>query len=77
MATKRTTTNTSRQHNVSSPDPTQPTRLTPQPLDERRAKGLCFNCDDKYSKCHKCVDKKLFYICCEKKEETSWDVEIE
>ena len=42
--------------------------LTPQQLDERRAKGLCFNYDIKYSKGHKCNEKKLFYIDCEEKE---------
>ena len=30
MATRRTTINTYRQHHVSSPNPTQPTSLTPQ-----------------------------------------------
>ena len=30
-------------------------------MDERRAKDICFNCD-KYSKEHKCGEKKLFYI---------------
>ena len=47
----------------------KPTRLTPQQMDERRAKGLCFNCDNKYSKGHKCGDKRLFYIDYEKDEE--------
>jgi hypothetical protein len=40
----------------------QPTRLTPQQVDERREKGLCFNFDSKYSKGHKCGENKLFYI---------------
>ena len=35
--------------------------FTPQQLDERRAKGLFFNCDSKYSKGHKCGEMKLFY----------------
>jgi carbamoylphosphate synthase small subunit len=38
-------------------------------LEERKAKGLCFNCDNKYSKGHKCGEKKLFYIDCEEEEE--------
>ena len=54
MVSKRITTNTYREHNVPTPNPTQPTRLTPQQLDERRATRLCFNCDRKYSKGHKC-----------------------
>jgi hypothetical protein len=45
------------------------TRLTPQQIDERRAKGLCFNCDSKYSKGHKCCENKLFYIECEEEED--------
>jgi hypothetical protein len=40
----------------------QPTMLTPKQMDESRAKGLYFNCDNKYSKGHKCGEKKLFYI---------------
>ena len=38
-------------------------------MDERRSKGLCFNCDSKYSKGHKCGENKLFYIDCEEDEE--------
>jgi hypothetical protein len=38
-------------------------------LEERKEKGLCFNCDNKYSKGHKCGEKKLFYIDCEVEEE--------
>ena len=36
----------------------QPTRLIPQQLEEKRAKGLCYSCDNKYTKGHKCVEKK-------------------
>jgi hypothetical protein len=43
--------------------------LTPQQLEERKEKGLWFNCDNKYSKGHKCGEKKLFYIDCEEEEE--------
>jgi hypothetical protein len=43
----------------------QPTKLTLQQIDEIREKKLCFNCDNKYSKGHKCGEKKLFYIDCE------------
>ena len=32
-------------------------------------KGLCFNCDSKYSTVHKCGEKKLFYIDYEEDEE--------
>jgi hypothetical protein len=69
MATRRTNPNIYRENNAPSSKAPQPTRLTPQQLEERKAKGLCFNCDNKYSKGHKCGEKKLFYIDCEEKEE--------
>jgi hypothetical protein len=68
MATRRTTTNTYKEHNVPSPNPTQPTRLTPQQLDESREKGLCFYGGSKYSKGHNCDEWKLLYIECEEEE---------
>jgi hypothetical protein len=69
MATRRTTPNIYRENNVPSSKTHKPTRLTPQQFEERKAKGLCFNCDSKYSKGHKCGEKKLFYMDCEEKEE--------
>ena len=68
MASRRTNTNTSRENNLSSPNPPQPIRLKPQQLEEIREKGLCFNYDSKYSKRHKCGEKKLLYIDCEEEE---------
>ena len=62
MVSRRTTPNTSRESNVPSANPPQPTRLTPQQLEGRRAKGPSFNCDNKYSKGHKRGEKKLFHI---------------
>jgi hypothetical protein len=38
-------------------------------MDEIREKGLCFNYESKYSKGHKCGEKKLFYIYFEEKED--------
>ncbi|KAL0013161.1 hypothetical protein SO802_000230 [Lithocarpus litseifolius] len=35
-------------------------KLTPTELKERRDKGLCFNCDEKFVPGHQC--KKLFFI---------------
>ena len=61
MATIRTTPSIYRENNVPSSKPPRPTRLTPQKLEKRKEKGLWFNCD-KYSKGHKCGEKKLFYI---------------
>jgi hypothetical protein len=43
--------------------------LTPQQLEEIKEKVLCFNCDNKYSKGHKCGENKLFCIDCEEEEE--------
>ena len=66
MATRKAFSNTYRENIFPSSKP--PQRLTPQKLDERREKGLCFNCDNKYSKGHKCNENKLFYIDCEEEE---------
>jgi hypothetical protein len=72
MATRRTTPNIYQKNNVPSSKP-------PQQLEKRKAKGLCFNCDNKYSKGHKCGEKKLFYIDCEEEEEQepSQDEDVE
>ena len=76
MDTRRTTPNIYRENNV-------PSFKTPQQLEERKLKGLCFNCDNKYSKGHKCGENKLFYIDCEeeeeqeKKQELSQDEDVE
>ena len=66
MTTRKGFSDSYRENNVPSSKP--PQRLKPQQLDERRAKVLCFNCDRKYSKGHKCELKKLFYIDCEEEE---------
>ena len=57
--------NTYRENNATSSNTPQPTRLTHQQMDWIIEKGLCFSCDRKYSKGHKCGEKKLFYIYCE------------
>jgi hypothetical protein len=69
MATRRTNPNIYRENNAPSSKTHQPTRLIAQQLEERKAKGLFFNFDSKYSKGHKCGEKKLFYIDCEEEEE--------
>jgi len=43
--------------------------LTPQQLEEKREKELYYILDKKYTKGHKCDEKKLFYIDCEQEEE--------
>ena len=74
MATRRTNPNNYRENNAHSKTP-QPTRLTPQQLEERKEKILWFNCDSKYSKGHKCGEKKLLYIDCEEEEEQEHEQE--
>jgi hypothetical protein len=69
MDNRRTTPNIYRENNSPYSKTTQPTRLTPQQLDETNEKGLCFNCDNKYSKGHTCGKKKLLYMHCEDEEE--------
>ena len=69
MATRKPTTHNYKYGIFVIPILPQPTRLTPQQLKEKRAKGLCYSCDRKYSKGHKCAEKKLFYIDCEEEEE--------
>ena len=68
MDTRRTTSNAYRENDVPSSNLPKPTRLTPQQIDERRAKWVCFNCGNKYSKGHKCGENILFYIHCEEEE---------
>ena len=53
---------------VATPIFSQPTRLTPEQLEEKREKGLCYSCDRKYTNGHKCAEKKLFYIDCKEEE---------
>ena len=60
MATRRTNPNIYRENNAPSSKTPQSTRFTPQQLEERKEKGLCFNCDSKYSKGHKCVRRNYF-----------------
>ena len=55
MATGKTTTHIYKDGSVATPILTQPTSLTPQQLEEKREKGLCYSCDRKYTKGHKCA----------------------
>ena len=40
----------------------QPIQISPKEMEERRAKGLCFSCNKKWSKGHKCQETKLFTL---------------
>jgi len=69
MTTRNPTTHNYKDGSVVDPSLPQPTRLTPQQLEEKGEKDLCYISDSKYTKGHKCVEKKLFYIDCEEEEE--------
>ena len=69
VATRNPTTHIYEDGSVTTPRLPQPRRLTPQQLEEKIEKGLCYNCDRKYTKGHKCAEKKLFYIVCEEEQE--------
>eukprot|EP00253_Pinus_taeda_P031574 PITA_31574 len=69
METREHTTHNYKDGSVVAPSLPQPIKFTPQQLEEKRAKGLCYSCDRKYTKAHKRAEKKLFYIDCEEKEE--------
>jgi len=77
MATKKPTTHNYKDGSVVAPSLPQPTRLTPQQLEEKRAKQFCYNCDSKYTKGHKCDENKLFYIDCEEEEEKEQEMSKE
>ena len=69
MATRKPTTHNYKYGSVVAPSLPQPTRLTQKKLEEKIAKGLCYSCDRKYTKGHKCAEKKLLYLDCEEEEE--------
>lgn len=50
--------------------------LTHNEIRERRAKGLCFNCNEKYEAGHKC--QRLFLIdCCEEEDQDGSIIQIQ
>eukprot|EP00253_Pinus_taeda_P004764 PITA_04764 len=77
MATRKPTTHNYKDGSVVSPSLPKPIRLTPQQLEEEREKGICYSCDSKYTKGHKCAKKKLFYIDCEEEEEKEQEMSKE
>jgi len=77
MATRKPSTHNYKYGSVVSHILPQPIRLTPQELEEKGAKGLCYSCDRKYTKGHKCAKKKLFYIYCEEEEEKEQEMSKE
>eukprot|EP00253_Pinus_taeda_P028807 PITA_28807 len=77
MSTRKPTTPNYKDGSVFAPSLPQPIRLTPQQLEEKRAKGICYSCDRKYTKGHKCAKKKLFYIDFEEEEEKEQEMSKE
>ena len=73
MATRKPIIHNYKYGSVASPRLSQPTRMTPQKLEEKREKWICYSCDRKYTKGHKCAENKLFYIDCEEEEEKEQD----
>ena len=76
MATRKPTTHIYKYGSVATPRLPQYKRLTPQQLEEKRAKGICYNCASKYTNGHKCAEKKLFYIDYEEEEENEKEEDI-
>jgi len=62
MEIRNPTTDVYNYRSASSPSLREPTRFTPQKLEEKREKGLCYDCHRKCTKGHKCAERKLFYI---------------
>eukprot|EP00253_Pinus_taeda_P007289 PITA_07289 len=77
MATRKPTTHNYKYGSVVAHSLPQPIRLTPQKLEEKREKGLCYSCDRKYTKGHKCAEKKLLYINYEEEEEKEQEMSKE
>ena len=55
MVTRKPTTHIYKDGSVDIPRLPQPTRLTPQQFEEKRAKDIFYSCDRKYKKGHKCA----------------------
>ncbi|KAA8547400.1 hypothetical protein F0562_003736 [Nyssa sinensis] len=49
-------------------------KMTQKELEERRMKGLCYGCDEKYFRGHVCKKKQLFVIEAEEEEDVFEDV---
>ena len=77
MVTRKPTTHIYKDGSVATPRLLQPTRLTLEQLEEKIEKGLFYSCDSKYTKFHKCVEKKLFYIDFEEEEENEQETSKE
>lgn len=72
-----TSVSTSSRTNSANPilNPTTPPirKLTPAQLQEKRAQGLCYNCDEKYIPGHKCTTPKFLLLLTEEDEKPTQD----
>jgi len=68
METRKPTPHNYKCGSVFAPTLQQHTRLTLQQLEAEIEEGICYSSDRKHTKCHKCVEKKLFYIDFEEEE---------
>lgn len=59
--------------NVSKSAPTGVKKLSYREMMDRRSKGLCFNCDEKFSSGHICKNKQVFLITTEEGPELEED----
>ncbi|KAG8380554.1 hypothetical protein BUALT_Bualt06G0027700 [Buddleja alternifolia] len=50
------------QHPYTKPNSGQQRRLSPQEVDEKRSKGLCFWCDEKFTREHVCKNRRQVYL---------------
>ena len=57
MAMRKPTTHIYKYGSVGAPSLPKNTSLTPQQLEEKSEKGICYSCDNKYTKGHKCFEK--------------------
>lgn len=58
---QKTNNNTFKRPPVAKIDNNRRRRLTPAEMDEKRAQGICFFCDDKFTPGHKCKAKRHLY----------------
>ena len=77
METRKPTIHNYKDVSVATSRIPQPTRLTPQQLEEIIEKWIFYSYDIKYTKVHKCAEKKLFYIDCEEGEENEQETSKE
>uniref|UniRef100_A0A2N9FC87 RNA-directed DNA polymerase n=1 Tax=Fagus sylvatica TaxID=28930 RepID=A0A2N9FC87_FAGSY len=52
-------------------------KLTPMQMSERRKKGLCYNCDEKWNPDHKCVKRRIYEMVAVNENEEGLESELE